>query len=169
MSEKTKEKSTITADIDLLTISQLENLLQISRRTIDKYCKNPNINFPKKIKIGRNSRFRRKDIEDWINNNCITALYTYTNNKIVIESYKTKRKDIMLSYLTPKKMLLSILKEWEIKENLKFEGLKVGNFLFFNRIQIEKDYLTDKSTKKIQMTENVSKKVILPEIYVKEG
>lgn len=161
MLENTKEKSTIT-DIDLLTISQLEDLLQISRRTIDKYCKNPKINFPSKIKIGRNSRFRRKDIEDWINNNCITALYTYTNNKIAIESYKTKRKDIILNHLTPKKEMLSILRTWGIEENLKFEGLKIGNFLFFNRIQIEKDYLTDISTKKIQMTENVSKKVILP-------
>lgn len=165
MLEKNKEKSTIT-DIDLLTISQLEDLLQISRRTIDKYCKNPNINFPSKIKIGRNSRFRRKDIENWINDNCITALYTYTNNKIVVESYKTKREKIILNHLTPKKEMLSILKEWEIKENLKFEGLKIGNFLFFNRIQIEKDYLTDKYTKKIQKIkpENISKKVILPKI-----
>lgn len=148
MLEKNNKERLITADIDLLTISQLEDLLQISRRTIDKYCKNPDINFPKKIKIGRNSRFRKKDIEDWINDNCITALYTYTNNKIIIDSYKTIRKKIVLNHLTPKKEMLSILKEWGIKENLKFQGLKVGNFLFFNRIQIEKDYLTDTSTKK---------------------
>ncbi|NUF50626.1 helix-turn-helix transcriptional regulator [Gilliamella sp. ESL0250] len=60
--------------LNLLTIKELEDLLKISRRTIDRYCKNPDINFPKKIKIGKNSRFKRTEIEDWLENQRLVAM-----------------------------------------------------------------------------------------------
>ena len=115
-------------DLDLLTINDLENLLQISRRTIDRYCKNPEINFPKKIKIGKNSRFRKTDIQNWLSNHCINAFFTKSNNNHkVIESNVFQHK----------------ITNDELKE-LNVTCWKIGNFLYFDRHKIEYDYLCNK-------------------------
>ena len=136
-------------DLDLLTINDLENLLQISRRTIDRYCKNPEINFPKKIKIGKNSRFRKTDIQNWLNNHCINAFFTKSNNNYkVIELNVFHYKFIDIHKLTTKKEMLEILKNWEITNDelkeLNVICCKIGNFLYFNKNKIEYDYIYNK-------------------------
>lgn len=136
-------------DLDLLTINDLENLLQISRRTIDRYCKNPEINFPKKIKIGKNSRFRKTDIQNWLSNHCINAFFTKSNNNHkVIESNVFQHKFIDIHRLITKKEMLEILKDWKITNDelkeLNVTCWKIGNFLYFDRHKIEYDYLCNK-------------------------
>lgn len=145
-------------DLDLLTINDLENLLQISRRTIDRYCKNPEINFPKKIKIGKNSRFRKTDIQNWLSNHCINAFFTKNNkNHKVIESNVFQYKLVDIHHLTTKKEMLEILKNWKITDDelkeLNVICWKIGNFLYFNKNKIEYDYLYNKYKIKMVMLE----------------
>ncbi|MWN89253.1 helix-turn-helix domain-containing protein [Gilliamella sp. Pra-s65] len=153
-------------NIELLTVNDVENLLKITRRTIDKYCKNPDIDFPKKIKIGKNSRFKRVEIEEWLENQRLVAMYT--NNKIFNLNNKEEvnEKIILENLITKKEAIILLNKSKEFFENkeLKLTCYKIGSFLYFNRSEItkkcnlkEKEYLLNKFK-----IEKQNKKVKLP-------
>lgn len=53
----------------LLTAVEVGKLLGISLRTIRRYCSEQAV-IPEPVRIGRNVRWRRQDIEDWIEQGC---------------------------------------------------------------------------------------------------
>ncbi|MWN32312.1 MULTISPECIES: helix-turn-helix transcriptional regulator [unclassified Gilliamella] len=171
MTNKNKENN---EKLNLLTIKELEDLLKISRRTIDRYCKNPDINFPKKIKIGKNSRFKRTEIEDWLENQRLVAMYT--NNKIFNLNNKEEvnEKIILENLITKKEAIILLNKSKEFFENkeLKLTCYKIGSFLYFDRSEItkkcnlkEKEYLLNKF--KIEKEEDVQQNNKINKIFKK--
>lgn len=53
-----------TNDLDLLTTMELAALLRVGRTGLWRICKDPA--FPRPIMIGRRRRWRRADIERWV-------------------------------------------------------------------------------------------------------
>jgi excisionase family DNA binding protein len=57
------EKNTLP---ELMTTMEVANMLKVSKRSLQEQMKEPD--FPRVIKVGRQNRFRKKDIATYINN-----------------------------------------------------------------------------------------------------
>lgn len=61
-------KSSIeTANLEIIRASEAARLLGVSQVTINRWCKDPKVDFPKRIKLGRNAvGFLKTDLVEYI-------------------------------------------------------------------------------------------------------
>lgn len=61
-------KSSIeTSNLEIIRASEAARLLGVSQVTINRWCKDPQVDFPKRIKLGRNAvGFLKADLVEYI-------------------------------------------------------------------------------------------------------